>query len=177
MSRNGLSKAENLNFAMCLSRTSNLLKPKHKHGFTLVEILIALAIIISVTALLIPVTIRFLHSRQLDAMANQVVIHMREARWEAIYGKTPALNGIKFFGNSYVRFSGVSYTARDQNFDELYPLGNVTAQGIDEIVFASTTGIPSVMGSFTLSNPIGSISVEINEQGLISFGAKTLQSL
>ena len=137
-------------------------------GFTFVEILISITLMVVVLAFVLPGSLRFLGLQNLDDTAQSLIVSLRQAQTQAVYQKNDSSFGVKFFEDSYVLFQGASYTTRVQNQDIATTLPtNVVLSGIDEIVFAKQTGIPDETGVVLLQANTESKSVSINEQGLI----------
>lgn len=137
-------------------------------GFTLVELLIVIAVASLVSLLTLPVGIKFFQSQTLDETSSDILNTLRRAYSQAVFQKNDNAFGVKFLSGSYVLFQGSSYAARTISEDESFTLpGGVTTSGIDEIVFAKLTGIPNTTGALTVTLGSDSQALDINSHGKI----------
>ncbi|MGB2762494.1 MAG: prepilin-type N-terminal cleavage/methylation domain-containing protein [Minisyncoccales bacterium] len=136
-------------------------------GFTLLELLIVIAAAILITALTIPVGVRFFQTQILDETRAGILETLRSAQNQAMFQKNDSAFGVKFLSGSYVLFQGSSYgevPSEDENFTLS---SGITTSGIDEVVFAKLTGIPNPSGTLTITSGNDSQALNINTQGKI----------
>ncbi len=137
-------------------------------GFTLIEISLVIACTAILLAFTIPATLRFLESQNLTETANTLVSSLRQAHNQAVFQKNDSSFGIKFLTNSYVLFQGSSYASRTTSEDITIPLSSsITLSGMNEIVFTKRTGLPNTTGTILLQSGSKSLSIIINQQGVI----------
>lgn len=142
----------------------------YRKGFTLVEVLLVLSIIILLITLTIPLGIRFYSTRQLDVSENGIVQTLRRAQIKAMSMERDSAFGVYITSEEYVLFKGDSYIARDISYDEIFDLpDNLSITGLSEIVFSKLKGTPSDTGTITLFLDNRTESININEMGMISF--------
>ncbi|MBI5356233.1 type II secretion system protein [Candidatus Collierbacteria bacterium] len=141
-----------------------------KRGFTLLELLLSVAIISLLAGLSLPVYRTLLSKNDLDIAAVTIAQSVRRAQVlsQAVDGD---INwGVKIQSGSIVVFKGASYAARDINFDETFDVPTtIGVSGATEIVFAKFTGLPQTTGTVSLSSETNSRSVTINEKGMVSY--------
>jgi len=137
-------------------------------GFTLLELMLVVALGTVITALTVPVGIRFFQTQSLDESVDTLLSNLRRAEAQAMFQKNDSAFGIKFLTDSYVLFQGNSYASRIQSEDESFALASgVTASGIEEVVFAKLTGSPSVTGTIAIASGSDSLSLNLNSQGKV----------
>jgi prepilin-type N-terminal cleavage/methylation domain-containing protein len=137
-------------------------------GFTLLELLIVIAAGLLVAGLTVPVGIRFFQTQTLDEATSGILETLRRAESQAVFQKNDSSFGVKFLAGSYILFQGNSYTGRTQSEDETFSVSTViTISGVDEVVFAKLTGLPSTTGTLTITLGSDSKVLDINAQGKI----------
>lgn len=142
----------------------------YKKGFTLIEVLLVIALGTVLTALALPVGFRFYQFQIADEAATGVLSALRNAESNARLGKEGSAFGIKFLPASYVVFQGDTYAARLTARDEIFSLPPDTDIGSasDEIVFARVTGAPSATGTITLSLYGRTHVIDLNDAGVVT---------
>ena len=141
-----------------------------KKGFTLVELMIVIGILILLIAGSSSLAINFYRDRQIDVHENGIVQVLRRAQLKAMSIETDSSFGIYIAPNQYVLFKGNSYTTRDPTYDEVFNLPkNLSITGISEIVFSKLRGTPSGTGNITLIINDKSETININEVGRINY--------
>lgn len=145
---------------------------RSNNGFTLLEVLLSIALIGTMLGLSLPAYLSFQASNSLDIAASNVVQSLRSAEIKAISTEQDSVWGVKIENNQITIFKGVDFTNRDQSFDEKiqFPAGiQKSSQGIDEIIFKKVTGYPQNIGIITLESTNGQKrNISINEAGTIS---------
>lgn len=137
-------------------------------GFTLIELLLVIGVAMSIAALTIPVGVRFVQTQALDETTSDILGTLRRSQHLAAFQKNDSAFGVKFLSGSYVLFQGSSYTSRVASEDESFTLpGGIITSGIDEVVFAKLTGIPSSTGMLTIASSFNSQALDIHAQGNI----------
>lgn len=140
-------------------------------GFTLIEILLSLTLIIGITAITIPVYGHFFGRTNLDNAVSQVVGDWRRAQILSRGAENDSSWGVYVSSSTSVVFMGNSYASRNTNYDEIKNLNSIISlSGLSELVFLKATGTPSTNGTLILtSNNNESRSITINSQGTISY--------
>ena len=146
-----------------------MLKKLNK-GFTLLELLLSIAIIGLLAGLSLPVYRTLMQKNDLDIATTTIALSLRRAQVlsQAVDGDTTW--GVNTQNNNIVIFKGTSYATRDATFDETFDVPtNVGLSGSTEIVFAKFTGLPQTTGTINLSTANDSRSVTINDKGTVSY--------
>ncbi len=140
----------------------------YNKGFTLAELLVAIALAAGLAAWSIPASLRFYESHMVDETARDMAQILRRAREQAIAQKNDAAFGVQLSISSYSLFQGSSYAARIVSEDEVYQLpAGVAASGMSEIVFSKRTGIPAATGAIEIASGSLSKTITINAEGLV----------
>lgn len=114
-------------------------------SFTLIELLIVIALVVSIMALAVPFGVEFLQKQRIEEETATLANNLKAAQARATAGKNDSSWGIKFFEDEdyYVLFAGESYETRISKYDEAFQLSSGTnITGADEIVFEKITGQP-----------------------------------
>ena len=150
---------------------STSLKYNKNVGFTLLEVLLSVAIIGLIAGLGTPIYQSFQVRNDLDVATNTVAGSLRRAQVlsQAVDGDTSW--GLYVQSGAITLFQGLSYVSRDASFDEVFDLPrSITPSGISEIVYNKFTGEPKTIGTVTLtSNANETRNVTINEKGTIVY--------
>lgn len=147
-----------------------LKKLSNEQGFTLLELLLSVAIISLLAGLSLPVYRTLLSKNDLDIAAQVSANSLRRA--EILSQATDGDNtwGVKAQNGSIVIFKGASYATRDTTFDETFNVpASITVGGTTEILFAKFTGLPQTTGTLNLSSESDSRAVTINSKGMVNY--------
>ncbi|KPJ57115.1 hypothetical protein AMJ49_02330 [Parcubacteria bacterium DG_74_2] len=126
---------------------------KNGAGFTLLEILILVGIIIILTSFLLPVGLNFYKSQQLETQAQAVIQTLRRAQLKAIAIELDSSFGVYFTDDNYTLFKGDSYLTRDIQYDEIFDFPvTIKISGLSEFVFLKSQGIPKENPSYCGGN-------------------------
>lgn len=137
-------------------------------GFTLIEVLIVVALIASFAALVLFVSIDFYRSFALEAERDQFVALARKARQEAQDNIRGVPHGVRVESDRFVAFSGASYAGRDPVWDEpVMRSPGLAANGLSEVVFGQLSATSSASGTIALSGGNHARAIEINYEGRI----------
>lgn len=138
-------------------------------AFTLIEFLISIAIIFSIGALGLFVSIDFYKSYTLNSERNIAISILQKTRNLSMANINEIKHGIYLDTNKYTIFQGENYSSRNQTYDEIiYINPMITKSGLQEIVFEQLTGKPSAIGNIILSNTTRSITISIENEGRIN---------
>lgn len=153
-----------------------------KRGFTLVEMLIVVAIMIIVASAAVPLYGSLQVKAQVGETTSQIIQSIRIARANAVSGYNSTSSGVYFFidpagADSYTIYEGGSYVSRDTTYDQVNVLDNalsinninfvLTGNSID-INFARGSGKPSNVGSLNLTHSVqGASTISLNNFGMV----------
>jgi prepilin-type N-terminal cleavage/methylation domain-containing protein len=112
-----------------------------KKGFTLVELLIATALIIMFSSLTLPVGFNFFQESTLKDQTRNLESSLRKAQAVAIACQSDVNAGVKITEKDHVIFEGNSYENRRLLMDTVVPFSvSIEPSGDDEIIFEKKTG-------------------------------------
>ena len=147
-------------------------------GFTLLEILIVLAILGILVAVVFPPLINFRRSSVLNVETQEMVTLINKARLSAISSKGDVQYGVHFATTSVTIFSGTTYvpgaTGNEEHiFDPTVSIGTagsiVVNGGGADVVFQRITGATDQNATTTLSvvaNTTASSTIVIRSSGV-----------
>jgi len=124
-------------------------------GFTLIELIIVLGILVSVAVLSLPFIQSFQASSDLYTYVDTISRTLQRAQQQAIAGQGSSSWGV-YFDNpnkKFILFKGDNYAGRDPNYDQetKYPaIFSVSTDFGDEIHFSLYSGRPSNFGTTTV---------------------------
>lgn len=147
------------------------MKHNKQNGFTLMEVLLSLAIIALITGILIPAYHTFQMRNDLEVAVNVTAQTLRRAQI-----LSQAVNGGSDWGvyvqeKSITLFQGSSYDSRDSGFDEIFSISSaLTLFGTQEFVYTSFSGLPQSTGTLTLSlNSDENRNITVNTKGTVDY--------
>jgi prepilin-type N-terminal cleavage/methylation domain-containing protein len=142
-----------------------------RSGFTLLEVLLSIALIAVMAGVTIPVYISSQVRNDLDIATVEIVQTLRRGQIlaQAVDGDTSW--GMRVASGSITLFKGASYAARDSAFDEIFEVPtNIAPSGITEVVFSKFTGLPQTAGTITLTSSTNETrNIVINQKGMVSY--------
>lgn len=141
-----------------------------QRGFTLLEVILSLAIVAILTGLSLPVYRTLMTKNDLDIATVTVAQSLRRAQTlsTAVDGDTNW--GVKVQSGSITLFKGTSYALRDSTFDETFAIPTtITTGGISETIFSKLFGAPQSTGTVTLTTDNDSSSITLNSKGMVSY--------
>lgn len=142
-----------------------------QRGFTLIEILLSVAIITLLLGLSLPVYESFVRRNDLDLTTQNIVSVIRRAQLYARSADEDSEWGVRASPTSLTLFKGSTYATRNTAFDEVVTIpASMSASGTTDVVFAELTGSPSVAGSYTLTSTTNDTrTVTINAKGMVNY--------
>jgi prepilin-type N-terminal cleavage/methylation domain-containing protein len=139
-------------------------------GFTLLEILLCVAMIGIIAGVTAPLYNGMLTKNDLDIATTTVVQSVRRAQILSQGMERDSSWGVKVQSGSIVIFKGTSYATRDTTLDETTPMPTIIGvSGTTEYVFNELTGTPQTTGSLTLTSNSSSKTITINAKGTTDF--------
>lgn len=143
-------------------------------GFTLLEILLSIALIAVLAGISLPVSQQFQQRSDLSRTATTIAQTLHRAQVLAQSSDHDSAWGVGVDpanSNAIVLFSGTSFTSRDQALDETTDMSDtISVSGTGEVVFQKFSGVPAFPSSMTLTQTNGqSITIAINEKGTITY--------
>ena len=139
---------------------NNLLQ---KNGFTLIELILVVAIISILAASATSFGSNFLTRNNLENKTNEVVSSLRTAQVNAISSKEDRQWGVETTSSQIKLFA-----VGDSGFDQTFSVPASISISVENVVFDKLTGNPDSVSTITVSNNIGeSNTVTVNEVGIV----------
>ncbi len=154
---------------------------KIRQSFTLIELLIVIAIIVILTTAAIPIYGNLQVESQLNESSAQIIQILRTARGRSVAGLNDATHGVYFEINSgndkYILYQGPSYTERESNYDRETTLDDslhISTTLVDNDVNFSKgfglplgAGLPNAGAIILTHETSGNRTISINSLGII----------
>jgi prepilin-type N-terminal cleavage/methylation domain-containing protein len=145
-------------------------------GFTLVEILVVLAVLLIIAAFSITAFRSMYEGSGTRTAVVEITDALREARNNALSSKGDSVYGVRIASTSVTRFPGSTYSAGNaSNTTYMFEAGamatgTLVSAGTD-IVFARLTGMPSATGTVLVTGSDGTstTTITIGATGLIQY--------
>lgn len=139
-------------------------------GVSLLEILLVVALIVSLAGLSVPIYQSFQIKNDLDIAANTIAQGVRRAQVLSLASKEDSRWGVYVTTGSITIFKGDDYATRDGDFDEVFEMPEtITPSGLQEINFYKLSGDVETPGTVTLSTTNQTQDLVINEKGMVEF--------
>ena len=146
-----------------------------KKGFTLIEIILGVALIIAMGALTAPFGLSLYNMQINKSVTDEVYTALKKAQAYSTYRKGNDQYGIKFVGDNFVLFKGATYDAGEtlNESSSLYSATTTFSISLPsaEISFATSTGLPSTSTKITVTSGNTSHDIMVCESGLIELGS------
>lgn len=131
---------------------------KIKKGFTLIEILVVLAISAVILSILLSFLNNFSRTQALDKDYLSVVSLIEQAKSASINSKQASQYGVYFASSSAVLFKGLSYISTSSS-NQIYNLNsrvsisslNFVGSSSNQVVFDRLTGYANASGTISIS--------------------------
>ena len=139
-------------------------------GITLIEILVAMAIIVIILGLGYFVGFDFYRNYALHSEKDILLSVLRKARSQALNNVNSITHGVYIGSDSYTIFYGNSFASRDSQYDEnIRKAPGIALSGLNETVFAPLTATSTASGAIIINNGRKSFFIDINYEGRISW--------
>ena len=144
---------------------------RRQAGFTLMEVLLSMAIISILVGLSMPFYESFVRRNDLGLATQTVSAMLRRAETYARAANGDANWSVEVQSTSLILFQGTNFAGRNTGFDETLTLpGSVTASGLSEVQFTKLTAIPNTTGTITLtSNLSDTRTITVNAKGMVDY--------
>lgn len=139
-------------------------------AFTLIEILIVIALFSAIVVIGVPLTQTALTGSELDTAAEVGLKNLKTAQALSQAVKEDSQWGVRFNGNTITQFMGSSYASRNTAYDAVVDLGSKTVfSGLGEVVFSKVSGLPIQTGSITITNQDRVVTITVATNGAIYY--------
>lgn len=142
-----------------------------KPAFTLIEILMSIAIIAIISAIGIPVYQSFQTRNDLDVATVTVVQSLRRAQILAQASDGDSSWGVYATSGSIIIFKGTSYSGRSTSSDEVFVVpASINPATSSEYIYNKFSGLPTATGTINLISITNeSRNITINSKGTVSY--------
>lgn len=143
----------------------------HESGFTLVELLLSIAIITILTGVSLPVYESFVRRNDLDLTTQSIAFMLRRAETYARAVNRDSVWSVEMQASTVTLFQGTVFASRNTAYDETLSVpGSVTLGGLAEVQFAKVTAIPNTTGSITLASTTNDTrTITVNAKGMVDY--------
>lgn len=134
------------------------------HGFTLLELLLVVAIIMILGTSSAIFYGRFLNQSNVNLATDQIAGQLRKAQMYSISGRENTTWGVRYASNRITLFATAS-SAFDQSFDVS---AAISVTNFTTVTFAKNTGIPNVTPTITVSGNGTTKQISVNSMGVVN---------
>jgi len=139
-------------------------------GFTLIEVVLSIAIIVVIFGIAAPVYQDYQIRNGVDISVNTIAENLRRAQILSMAVDGDSNWGVNILNNEITLFRGVNFATRDVIFDEVSEiLPVISHSGLNEIVFSKLNGLPNTTGVINLSTSSNVRTISINEKGILTY--------
>lgn len=143
-----------------------------KLGFTLVEVILVVAITTFVVGIGAPVYGSFVRDNDLNVATNVIIQNLYRAQSKSRSGENDSQWGIAVDNNSHsiTLFAGPTYGSRNTSLDTTFTTNSsITFSGLSGVVYSKVSGLPQSTGSITLTSGNKSKVVSWNGKGTVEY--------
>lgn len=139
----------------------------NRSAFTLIEVLVVIAIMTIIFALVGPIAYNFYFDYEFDSEYGLLNSVLRYARNLSMVNHNESDHGLYITASDFVVFQGASYAARDTSQDKTFPRNTAIAvAGSTELLFSALSG-RTASTTYTVSFSGKSRDVYVNLEGLV----------
>jgi prepilin-type N-terminal cleavage/methylation domain-containing protein len=141
-------------------------------GFTVIEILIVLAVLSILFSLLLSVFFNLADYRALERDCAEIRAYLEEARIYTQSSRLESSYGVYFNTNGIELFRGDSWSTKEESlkthqFNSFVSVSDSSLGGADEVVFHRLFGEPSVHGEIRVSGPKREMIINLFSSGIV----------
>jgi prepilin-type N-terminal cleavage/methylation domain-containing protein len=140
----------------------------HRPGFTVIELLIALAIVAMLVFMTVVVSSRTIKNSEFDRVRETVRGELTRAQADTISGTLDSAWGAYFTATSVTRYKGSSFATRIPSVDVISSFGGITANGPKDVSFTRPYGLPASAATIVITNGTQTATTTVNTAGAIS---------
>ncbi|MFS8130470.1 MAG: Tfp pilus assembly protein FimT/FimU [Candidatus Dojkabacteria bacterium] len=145
-------------------------KKRFLHAYTLIEVLVTTALLVSLVGISIPIYQNFQIVNELDSSVNLTVRVLRSAQIQSQSVKLDSNYGVFFSAGKVTIYKGATFATRDTTEDQAYDIpANVTITGLNDFIYSKAFGDPSTTGTITFTNFTTVKTIVINSKGALTY--------
>lgn len=143
----------------------------NQQGFTLIEVLLSVAIIGLLVGMSLPVYETYARRNELDVTTQGAVSMFRRAATYARGVNENAAWSVRIETDKMTLYQGTDYANRDTATDETIVIpASITSSYTGDVQFAKLTALPSPTGSMTLTSTTNDTrTITLNAKGMVDF--------
>lgn len=141
--------------------------PKFLNAYTTLEILIVIGVMILITGMVIPVSMRQTKLNELSIAGKDLHSNMFLQQQNAFAGKNNIEHGVYIQNDGYWVFEGEDFENSSKKDFFSFGKGIVSTSGIKEIIFEQNSQKPNSPQTIILNYSGYNYSVVINHEGII----------
>lgn len=140
-------------------------------GFTLIEMLLSVAIIGMLVSLSLPVYETFTRRNDLDLTAQTTALALRRAAAYARSGNGDSAWSVAIQSSNVILYRGTDFATRNNIYDETSAIpATITPSGTNDVEFTKLTGAPTATGTITLTSSTNDVrTITINAKGVVDY--------
>lgn len=144
---------------------------KTNKGFTLLELMLVIAVIAIITLAVTPTILSYLSKNDVDTARISVVEALRRAENLSSTTNLDSTWGVYLQNGSVTIYKGATYSGRDTSADEIIDIGgNITFGGLNEVNFSKMLAEPNTIGTVNITgNNNETANVTINAKGMVDY--------
>ncbi|HRX43714.1 MAG TPA: prepilin-type N-terminal cleavage/methylation domain-containing protein [Candidatus Dojkabacteria bacterium] len=149
----------------------NNIKEKKLKGFSLLEIIVTLGIMMLFAGIVFPVGVNKSQKTKLESYASQLVTDIYYQQQRSSYKNISS--GVSLGVNSYILFDGDSLSTATYTEVKQFPsntrITSIALTASNEILFSAGEFKPTVYGTLVLTDGTNTVEVYINREGLVGY--------
>lgn len=141
---------------------------KSQRGFTLIEVMLTMALVSVVALFAVPFYGNFIFSQEVSVVSDELRGSFAKAQLSSMTGKYNASFGVAVDNGNIILFQGDSFLSREQDQDETFVIhSRVSVSGVSEVIFAPITGRPDNQPTITVSGNGKTEVWTMNSEGVL----------
>ena len=140
-----------------------------RRGLSLIEIILAMALIAIIFAIGLPVSLNFYRSYSFQAEVNTVISLLEQARSLAMTNHNESAWGLYIDSDRFTVFRGLDYAGRYAPADRFFDrAGGIAIAGNNEMIFNQLSGRTNA-ANIIISGSGRTANININSEGAINY--------
>ena len=138
-------------------------------GFTVIEMIVVLAIFILSAAVTLPFLGTFPQTEDLETISVDALLALRRAQSRTMSGQRDSSWGVHFQVGGFTLFAGESFEKREVAFDEAHVVPVAYSfTGLTTVRFVRPHGLPIAAGTLFIAHPSNvAAHIDVNAAGAI----------